>query len=488
MSNQARGTTTNMTKLASWDIDEYLGYSDNECIVCLTEKELYLLRNPLRQMEWSTRWTSEIGTMQPDIATIAEVLAFKMSGQNCIDFCQYMIDCINDPESGVSDAIVSVVGSSSYSNYRDVAQSQNNNVLADGYNPTCDLDILFGQCLQLVSYMDSVNRDILEIIEVLTNRLDMLADVIADITGLDESAIDAGISWIAFIQDSIAENYDAQITQVYLEEIACDLFCRARVNNCELTPTILYNCFKDRMASNISIQEIITETWIYLTSGTWTGQEIADFMFYSQMALRAQLGKVVDKVAFFDINTRLQIYSNDPDPDWSILCDECTTDIIVTFDELTTAEFTVTATNGQLSPATRNYDLQSTIEGNPTPSARSGYGNSSGLCGLWIYVYVEFPSVIELTSIDFDYWFKQPANNNLATGIYLYDINGDTIVSTRPTTASAQEQWNNFNFNTTQTGVKKILCEIAVIGNCAVFNSTNTDGYIDNIRIRGVPI
>src|SRR3546814_13681890 len=93
---QKKGTTTNLEKLAGWDIDYYLSLSDDECSVCLTQKELYLLRNPLRQMEWATRWQSQIGTPKPDIENIAERLAYKLSGTNCceVDYCAEIVDCI----------------------------------------------------------------------------------------------------------------------------------------------------------------------------------------------------------------------------------------------------------------------------------------------------------------------------------------------------------------------------------------------------------
>src|SRR3546814_14342529 len=90
---QKKGTTTNLEKLAGWDIDYYLSLSDDECSVCLTQKELYLLRNPLRQMEWATRWQSQIGTPKQDIENIEERLAYKLSGTNCceVDYCAEIV-------------------------------------------------------------------------------------------------------------------------------------------------------------------------------------------------------------------------------------------------------------------------------------------------------------------------------------------------------------------------------------------------------------
>ncbi|MBT8449370.1 MAG: hypothetical protein KJO69_06750 [Gammaproteobacteria bacterium] len=239
-----------------------------------------------------------------------------------VNLCDAVVDCINDPESGLSDAIVDLINSTAYDNSVSIGQGQNESVLGNGYNPTCDFDILYGQIRQLVDYLHAVNVDILEIIEVASNLLDGFAEVIGDIKGIDGSAIATGVDWLAFIQDNIAENYDAQVTTTYLEVVACDLFCIAK-ENCAVTPTILYDYFSDKLSNSITIEGLFDATLGYLITGAWTGSQIADFMFLSQLALRSQLGRVLDFSAYFDINTRMQIYSNDPDGDWATLCDNC---------------------------------------------------------------------------------------------------------------------------------------------------------------------
>lgn len=323
MSNQTKGTTTNMSKLVAWDIDEYLGYSDEGCLICLTQQELYLLRNPLRQMEWSTRWTSELGTAQPDRSSIAERLAYKLSGTNCIDFCQMMIDCLNDPESGVAEAFAAVLGSEPASLQRGSSQLQNGTSLMGVSNPTCDLDILFGQCLQLVEYMDTQHEDLFEIIEVVSNSSELISQVFGGGSGRTAATIDLMLTWLTFVQNSIAENYSAQITQTYKEELACEWFCLARDNNCVLTPDILFSTMQARLNSQITIQSFIEETLDFLISGAWSGQEIADFMFFAQFAIRAQVGVWIGEVAWYDIKFRMAVFANDPNSDWTLLCTNC---------------------------------------------------------------------------------------------------------------------------------------------------------------------
>lgn len=312
---------TNFKKLVGWYLPEYNKLSDEGCLVCLTEKEKYLLGQMTRQLTWLTRWDNPQDDVLPDLYELQGRLDYKMSENSCIDICELIIECINDPESGVSDAILNLVGNSTLAQSRDAAQAENGKNLTGSSNPTCDLDILFGQSLQMVEYFDQVNRDVLEIIEVVTNQAELIADIIGNLTGPDELSIDVILDWVAYVQDSILENYDAQVTQTYLEDVACEIFCIARDQNCAITPTLLYDVFRARLSASVTIESLIEDTLNYLVSGLWSGTEIADFMYFAQFAFRAQVGRFVGKIAWSDVELRLAVYANDPNSDWSLLCD-----------------------------------------------------------------------------------------------------------------------------------------------------------------------
>lgn len=48
---------TNKTKLIQWDTEFYNSLSDDDCLVCLSEKQKYVLGQILEPIKWSTRWT-----------------------------------------------------------------------------------------------------------------------------------------------------------------------------------------------------------------------------------------------------------------------------------------------------------------------------------------------------------------------------------------------------------------------------------------------
>ncbi len=323
MSNQTKGTTTNLTKLVSWDIDLYESMSDEEdCLVWLSQRDKYLLKNALRQVEWSTRWTSEQGTPQPDKILIAENMAFKLSQEYCVDFCQLFIDCLDDDESGTFQAILDRLSEINADNSTGAGQNQSDLIFGDGNNPTCDKDILFGGIVNVVDRANTNNVDALQILEVLTNVNEWLAQVAGGIFGIEAPVAQSMADWALFIQQSILENYEAQITNEYLETIQCGLFCLAQ-DNCELTPQMLVDYFFGRLQSQLTFESLLTESLEFLVLGVWQGSEIADAMFLSQFVFRAQFGKWFDNVAFTSIDLDMRLGMNDPDNDWTLLCTDC---------------------------------------------------------------------------------------------------------------------------------------------------------------------
>lgn len=246
----------------------------------------------------------------------------SFEGAPCVDICQMIIDCINDPESGVADAIYNLIEGNSWNQSREYGQSQNQMTLASGFNPECDLDILWAQCFGIVERMHEINLDMLAVLEVATNRFEYVADIVGDITLIDESSVDAFLQWVVKIQDSIAENYAAQAVLSYREERACQLFCLCQ-EDCTINPDRIFEIFNTALTAGLTIEEVIQDVFNYLVAGAWTGSEIADFMFMSQAAIRAMIGRLFDKIGWNDIDTIASLYTEDANDNWMVLCDEC---------------------------------------------------------------------------------------------------------------------------------------------------------------------
>ena len=280
--------------------------------------------------------------------------------------CQAIIDCINDPESGVSQAIITAVSNESSESSIIVGQGQSNLLLGDGNNPSCDLDTWWGGIDNMVNQLDINNLDSLQILEVSTNIQEWVVQVATGIFGVEAPIVQSMLDWALFIQNSIQENYEAQVTTAYLDELKCDLFCIAKLN-CEIKPQDIVDYFFDRLQSQLTFNSLLTESLEFIFLGSWSGTEIADVMFLSQLVFRAQFGRWFVDIAFNSVDLDLRLGFNDPSDDWVLLCDTCITTYTITFDDLSSSDWIISADvfSGTeiIAPI-----IQDTF-GNPQPSA-----------------------------------------------------------------------------------------------------------------------
>jgi hypothetical protein len=192
-------------------------------------------------------------------------------------------------------------------------------------NPTCDLDILWAQCLALVQYTNQLIVDALEAAEAATNSVELM-QVITAIPGLDEVGADAVAGYIALIQDAIAENYAGEYTEAKEQEIACAIFCACR-DDCEITIERVNQVYHDLVApffgdlpstfstlaafmSYFIDQNVGSDVVVYVLHYTiWAGGALANLF----------LGDIGTK----SLQVLLQMAVSEADDDWMILCTEC---------------------------------------------------------------------------------------------------------------------------------------------------------------------
>lgn len=421
MSNQIRGTTTNMTKLVAWDIDLYQSMDTEEnCLIWLSQQDKYLLGNALRQMKWSTRWTSEQGTPQPDRDLIAENLAYKLSQEYCVDICQLIIDCIND-----TDEIQRLISQYSLtSSIEDTTPQQQSILGTDLFSnqAPCNNDQIFGMTLQLADFLNATSEDILEIFVTAFAVPGRLGDLIESIPVVGELPFDDILQMIEKLAIQVNDAYQAAYDTQIREDIACDLFCIAQAD-CTLTLEQARDYFKDKMTvavtdSNFAsiANDIIANNWLGEQSIYVMHWLILDTIIFGGEVLGVDVNRMVTTIA---------TYFNDPDSDWQLLCTACATTVIVTFD-----------TNGY-----QNYSLSAgTIDnsfGNPQPSNLSDEqagGNAIALTRVDLQTTSE-----TVTAANFD---SYSSTGTYSAFIRFRDVN-DVVLSTQTWTLRPQNQWNN---------------------------------------------
>jgi len=319
-----------------------------------------------------------------------------------MSICADVVDCIEN-DSDVQNAINNVVSLNSQSESRNYGQSQEDVILGSGNNPTCDVDVLWGGIDNLIESTNTQNEDILEQFEAFTNIYEFFADVVGNITVIDEASIDAILGWITYIQNNIAENYVAEVTQAYLDELKCDIFCLVKAD-CALTPQVLFDYFAGRLSGSISFDDLIETMLEFIVTGTWSGTQIADAFFLSNFMMRAGFGRLLDFVGFnsIDLDTRLGFLN--PSNAWELLCDECP--------EMAVIEFDFTLSDGGWDVALGRGEWVDGVGWNTTEQ-----GNN-----MRIAIGFDFASVLDIYKVewDIDMTLANPAVNN---AVSMYDKN-----------------------------------------------------------------
>ena len=407
--------------------------------------------------------------------------------EGCMELdCNDVLACITNPETGIMQAIIDSVSLQTSEQYRENGQSQSGLILGSGVNPACDLDILWGGIRSVIDLANDNNIDVLQVLEVVTNPYEFVQEVILGIFGVELPVIQSIVDWVAWVQDNILENYEAEITTAYLNEVMCDLFCLTR-DSCQLTPETLTNYFYTRLGSSLTIGSLLDETITFLIGGVWVGTQIADVFFLSQFAFRAQLGKWFRLIGFLSVDTDFRIGANTPDNDWAILCTDCPDEtlVVVTFDDLSNEYFSLSFVNDSTWTYTNAYVAQSTEQGNPTPSFKCAYGSppSSSNEGFRTTVLITLPEVVDIAEASFEYYFNRAGSQNVVARsiVLLNDIGGTIATQSDSGDNGIRTTWTQFG-SLSGSNVAFIEVTMSLNINGTLANPANTYAFIDNIK------
>lgn len=327
---------TNYEKLIRWDVAFYNSLDDSDCIVCLTEKQIYLIGQIIEQLTWSrTRWNGDTTGM--DLHSIAEDLEDRLAdGMTCETLTQ-LSNTINnlsivvgqierslenfiDPAEDYDPAEDTI--SDTFPDTSDSAYTEEFTVSA----ATCDTagkDATYGAAKALVEYIHAVNLDALQNISQLGNFSEQIERVISG-TPLGLLPVDEVFGYATFIVEELLEEYEATVTEELLETVTCDLFCRFVANDCTIDIVDVANYMGQQVGSGF---DAYANTFVDVLEFAATGTVSGDTIFYT-FSLIQLVASVLGK-HFFGYGgsehylIRAMTGLNNPDNDWSLLCDEC---------------------------------------------------------------------------------------------------------------------------------------------------------------------
>lgn len=207
---------------------------------------------------------------------------------------------------------------------------QANANVAAGTNISCNKDILWAQCLAIVQYINRLQVDVLEQIEVATNGAELVDSLISTFPGIaaawDAIGGEGFLELINYFQDAITETYVAQYTESYEQELACDIFCACE-SDCAITANRLYDVIAARMGAYIGTPiESLLEVLDTVAGLSYSGTLVVNASYFIAFGSLKFANLLIPGIADRGMNMLLWLAVNDANDDWELICDECPPD------------------------------------------------------------------------------------------------------------------------------------------------------------------
>jgi hypothetical protein len=322
---------TNFDKLVRWDADYYNSLTDDDCIICLTEREVYLVGQIREMLTWrSTRWIGN--TLGLDLDLIASNLEYKLAERMT---CQNLTKLIEKLQ--VLENKIDYVFEQTIIDNGDTLPDENTagwdvttpeefaeeyTYTSDGCD-TADKDALYGAIYQLVRYVNQVNIDALQELSQVGNLATQIDKLISAATG-GLTPMDEVAAYVDFLVNELLEEYEAIVDETLLEEVTCDLFCIGVSSNCNLSISDVINYYGSKIGSTaIDFTNSILSIMQFAATGTFAGDEYFYFMSVFQFITVGLTDHFFGVDSMSNYMTQMAAGANNPDNDWTLLCDEC---------------------------------------------------------------------------------------------------------------------------------------------------------------------
>jgi len=252
---------------------------------------------------------------------------------NPVSFCEQLINCIENDED-VRAALNGVIAQYNKDHGSPGNLMPAGDQSADwgaGFNPTCDPDIVWSECVKVV---ERCNTAIVDLFESISE-----ADTIAKITGVLASLPvieNVGLSSLTdlatlLIELSLTAYNDAYTTE-WAETLECAVFCAAK-EDCVVNFIKVWNILRPRVEDEIvgfvppgnflDMAEWATAIINFTTE--LLALDKADLLFYLIFGGLAY-GNVIlnqNNIGAGILEIAVILASDEPSNDWEVLCEEC---------------------------------------------------------------------------------------------------------------------------------------------------------------------
>lgn len=239
-------------KRVLWFYDFLSTLSTDENVYLLTEQQTQMLVAALPQMTWDSRWHGTLPSLDWRMEISADI-DYRL--QTPVNVCQLFIDCIqNDPDTQAELIQFLVDNGYGQNGGGTGATPLEPSILGENLidpSASCTDENRYGMARALYLNLNRVVDSMLAQLEVITNDFEY-GVIISD----NFEAISATVGTVgetaAWLQDNIAEEFEAAKTLAVEEAISCALYCQ--ITNCELNFDEIYEAYQTELG--ISIPDI----------------------------------------------------------------------------------------------------------------------------------------------------------------------------------------------------------------------------------------
>lgn len=247
----------------------------------------------------------------------------------CMDFCEQMIDCIND-NTATRAALKKLIGQmafgSSGGEALDSAELSDN--LAADSNPACNKDILWAQCIKITNETHLAIIDALQKAEVSTNLAEFIDNAQDSLPLIGELlkffGVDAILNTFTYYQNVLAETYEAQYTETSggtRDQIAYAIFCKCEAD-CIVTVDRILDAMTERLVVYIAPPSLsglinLLETLAGVAQDTTFVVELAFYVAWGLVKISGFLFGAYYKPNLLKI--LLELAADEPSNDWLIM-------------------------------------------------------------------------------------------------------------------------------------------------------------------------
>lgn len=243
------------------------------------------------------------------------------------DFCAAMVQCLLS-SSTFQDALLSFLSQNGYTGGIGDGSAPlseeitGQNLLPAGY--VCTDDAAFGMALAVVNAINDATTEVLQAIEVLTNPLEIAAELGDNVPGVGVLASAGDVA--AWIQNTAQEEYELAWSATVRDQLACDLWCEFKLG-CSLTYDSIWNTYLSAALATPPSGVLLTDwlAWLIALPFTASKSTVATVSLLGLLAMRYG-GSFGDfALGIQSMQTVIKLAEDDTSSDWSTVCAACAT-------------------------------------------------------------------------------------------------------------------------------------------------------------------